>query len=178
MVPPDTRYGVRITSTAPVIVQPTRGEYSPRDPVTEAMASFVAYPGPLGARETRWAYADGLILDSDEPLEEREWITILNPHANRDATVAIVLLSNDGRRTQTLVVPGERVRSLDLAGLAAVPKNVPFGVVVESDVPVVVEQVRRAYRKGTPTTVSMFACLAQPIGGAPDAPTSGSDPEQ
>ena len=166
LVPRDTRYGLRVTSTAPIIVQPTRGEYTPGDPVTEAMASFVAYPGPLGTRETRWAYADGIVLASDEPLEEREWITILNPDPARAASLTLVFLLNDGRRTMPLAVPAARLRSVDLFDLPLVPKNIGFGVVVESDVPVVVEQVRRAYRKGNPTTVSLFACLAQPIGGA------------
>jgi len=165
LLPAQASYGVRVTSAAPIIVQPTRGEYLPGDPVTAAMSSLVAYPGPLGPRETRWAYADGLVLSSADPLEEREWITILNPDPDRDAAIAIDFLFNDGRQTHALTVPAARVRSVDLFTLPVIPKNVPFGVVVASDVPVIVEEIRRVYRKGDPLTVSMFACLAHPIGG-------------
>jgi hypothetical protein len=164
-LPRGQAYGVRVESTEPVVVQPTRGEYHGEDPVTQAMASFVAYPGPLGARETGWAYADGMVLSSDSPLEEREWISILNPQAGRDANVRVRFLLDGAHGERRILVPAERVRSLDLAQWSGFPKNRLSGVVVESDVPVVVEQIRRAYRRGNPAVVSMWACLAQPIGG-------------
>ena len=42
LVPADLQYGVRVRSDRMVIVQPSRGEYIPGSPVTQAMASFVA----------------------------------------------------------------------------------------------------------------------------------------
>jgi hypothetical protein len=163
-IPPGELYGVRVRSDAPIIVQPTRGEYEPDNPVTKAMASFVAYPGPLGRRETKWAYADSLVLSSDSPLEEREWITVLNPNSGHDASVKVRFLLDGSVRTHELLVPSERVRTVDLFQLDAVPKNRLSGAVIDSDIPVVVEQVRRAYTRGIPVIASMWACLAHPIG--------------
>jgi hypothetical protein len=163
-VPQGELYGVRIQSNRPVIVQTSRGEYDGENPVTEAMSSFIAYPGPLGVKETRWAYADGLVLSSSSPLEEREWISLLNPLAGRDARVKIHFMQKNSRMSHALVVPAERIRSLDLMGLETFPKNNLQGVLVESDIPIVVEQVRRAYNRGESKIVSMWACLAQPIG--------------
>ena len=163
-VPPGMLYGVRIRSDVPVIVQPSRGEYEPFNPVTHAMASFIAYPGPLGSRETRWAYADGLVLASQEPLEEREWVSILNPSAGRPAQVRLVFQCRDQRQSHELTVPAERVGSVDLFQLPAFRKNSLAAVVVESDTPVVVEQVRRAYQRGVPVIASLWSCLAYPVG--------------
>jgi hypothetical protein len=165
IVPPGQLYAVRVRTSAPVIVQPTRGEYEENNPVTQAMGSFVAYPGPLGLRETKWAYADSLVLSSESPLEEREWISILNPDQHHNALVNLRFLQGGEEITRSLTVPAERVRSVDLYALRAVPFNSLAGSVVESDSPVVVEQVRRAYTRGIPITASMWACLAHPVGG-------------
>jgi hypothetical protein len=169
VVPQGELYGVRVQSSEPVVVQTTRGEFEGSNPVTKTMASFVAHPGPLGVRETRWAYADGLVLSSNSPLEEREWISILNPRAGRDANVKIRFMQKGAEESHQVLVPSERVRSVDLMQLKTFPKNRLSGVVVDSDVPVIVEQIRRAYNRGNPAVVSMWACLAHPIGdqGAP-----------
>lgn len=164
-VPAGELYGVRVRAAGPIVVQPTRGEYETNNPVTKAMGSFVAYPGPLGMRETKWAYADSLVLSSESPLEEREWITILNPDERRGTRVNLRFLVNGKEYAHLLTVPAQRVRSVDLYELKAVPRNSLAGSVVESESPVIVEQVRRAYTKGIPITASMWACLAHPIGG-------------
>jgi len=164
VVPPGKLYGARVESDGPIVVQPSRGEYEPYNPVTAAMASFIAYPGPLGVRETRWAYADGLVLHNDSPLEEREWISILNPSPDGAAHVRIRLLRAGRESEHRLDVPAERVRQVDLYRLKAFPRNSLTGIVVESDRPVVVEQIRRAYVKGIPVIASLWATLAHPIG--------------
>ncbi len=164
VVPHGILYGARVRSNVPVLVQPTRGEYEPHNPVTHAMASFIAHPGPLGSRETKWAYADGLVLRSEGPLEEREWVSILNPAPEKQARVRIRFLRTSGEQSHELGVPAERVKTVDLFTLPAFVPNTLSGVVVESDAPVVVEQVRRAYQRGVPVIASMWACLAHPIG--------------
>jgi len=164
IVPPKKLYGVRVQGNAPFLVQPCRAEYEPNNPVTAAMAAFVAYPGPLGKRETKWVYGDGLVLTSEGPLEEWEWITILNPNAGRDAHVKIGFNFVREQKTHALTVPAERVRTVDLFNLPVFQKNSICQPVVESDVPVVVEQVRRCYAKGIPVIQSIYACLAFPIG--------------
>lgn len=164
VVPPNKLYGARFQSPEPFLVQPTRGEYEPYNPVTHAMASFVAYPGPLGQKETKWAYADGLVISSDRVLEEWEWITVLNPAADRDAHVKITFNWPGEQKVHTFTVPAERVKTVDLFNLPIIPKNKIFGPIIESDVPVIVQQVRRCYARGIPVITSMWACLAYPIG--------------
>jgi hypothetical protein len=66
--------------------------------------------------------------------------------------------------THTLVVPAERVQTVDLFNLPVFRKNSICQPVIESDVPIVVEQVRRCYAKGIPVIKSMYACIALPIG--------------
>jgi hypothetical protein len=165
VIPADLHYGVRVRSDRMLIVQPSRGEYFPGNPVTQAMASFVAYPGPLGKRETKWAYADGLILKNDEELEELEWVSILNPSESRAATVTLRFETGGHATTHPVTVDAQRAFSVDLFRLASFPKNKLVGVTVESDVPIVVEQVRRAYKKGDSAIAALWACLAFPIGG-------------
>lgn len=164
VVLPGKLYGARVKSDGPILVQPTRGEYEPSNPVTEAMSSFLAYPGPLGARETKWAYADGLILDDGSPLQEREWVSILNPNSEGDARVRIRLMRSGRESEYWLTVAAERVRTVELHQLKAFQHNALTGVIVESDRPVVVEQIRRAFAKGAPVTASLWATLAHPIG--------------
>jgi len=164
VIPAGKLYGARVESDGPILVQPSRGEYEPYNPVTAAMSSFIAYPGPLGARETRWAYADGLVLDDDSPLEEWEWISVLNPSPDGAASVRIRFLRPGGESEHRLAVPAARVGSVDLYHLKAFPRNSLTGIIVESDRPVVVEQIRRAYTKGIPVIASLWATFAHPIG--------------
>jgi len=164
VVPPKKLYAVRVRCGTPIVVQPTRAEYEPWNPITHAMASFVAYPGPLGTKETRWVYADGLTLSSANPLEEWEWISILNPDERRDAKVKITFNFAGEQKVHELTVPAERVRSVDMFNLPIIPKNKISGPIIESDIPVVVEQVRRAYAKGVPVITSLYATMAYPIG--------------
>lgn len=164
LIPPGKRHGARVRSNEPILVQPTRGEYEPYNPVTEAMSSFVAYAGPLGLRETKWAYADGLVLRDDGPLEEREWISILNPSSDGAASVRIRFLRGGDQGDHLLTVPAERVRSVDLFHLDSFEANRLTTIIVESDRPVIVEQIRKAYTRGIPVVRSLWATLAYPIG--------------
>jgi hypothetical protein len=159
VIVPGKHYGVRVESDGPILVQPSRGEYEPHNPVTHAMSSFVAYPGPLGVRETRWAYADGLVLDSDSPLREWEWISILNPASDGEASIRIRFLLPGEEDEHSLSVPAERIRTVNLHSVDAFANNQLTSVIVESDRPVVVEHTR-----GVPVIASLWATLAHPIG--------------
>jgi hypothetical protein len=163
-VPADMQYGVRVRSDRMIIVQPSRGEYIPGSPVTQAMASFIAHPGPLGKRETKWVYADGLVLKNETDLEEWEWVSILNPDESRTAKVVLKFESNGNVTTHELSVSPQRVASVDLMHLDAFPKNKLVGVTTQADIPIVVQQIRRAYKKGETTIAAMWACLAFPVG--------------
>jgi hypothetical protein len=56
------------------------------------------------------------------------------------------------------------VATVDLMHLDAFPKNKLVGVTTQSDIPIVVQQVRRAYKKGETAIAAMWACLAFPVG--------------
>lgn len=158
-----SRYGTRVRSNQPVVVQSSRGEYFPNNIVTQAMASRTGYPGPLGKRETRWAYADGLVLDNDTPLLEWEWISLVNP-APRPAHVRLRFETAGKVADHRFIVDAERMSTVNLAALPTFPKNLVSGVVIESSEPVVVEQVRRAYQKDRPMVTALWSCFALPIG--------------
>ncbi len=164
LVPQDAQYGVRVRSDRMVIVQPSRGEYIPGSPVTQAMASFIAHPGPLGKRETKWVYADGLVLKNESDLEEWEWVSILNPDESRPAKITLRFETGGITTTHSLTVGAQKAATVDLMHLDAFPKNKLVGVTTESDIPIVVQQVRRAYKKGETIIAAMWACLAFPIG--------------
>lgn len=143
-------YGCRVRSNIPVICQRTRGEFIPNDPITNCMASFMMHPGPLGEREKRWAYADGIICwREDHPLVESEWVSILNP-GSEEAHVEITAYhapeDKEPSHLSVAVAP-ERLKVLKLDDMPWVVPYELFGLLLESDVPIVVEEVRRAYEK-------------------------------
>jgi hypothetical protein len=164
VVPPDVQYGVRVRSDRMVIVQPSRGEYIPGSPVTQGMASMMAHPGPLGKRETKWVYSDGLVLKNDTDLEEWEWVSILNPDETKTANITLHFDTSGETTTHTLKVGAQRAATVDLMHLDAFPKNKLVGVTTESDSPIVVQQIRRAYKRGETKIAAMWACLAFPMG--------------
>jgi hypothetical protein len=172
LVPAATHFGLRVRSHGgPILVQATRGEFAPGDPVTRSMSSTMAHPGPLGGRETRWAYADALALESNDPLEEREWVAILNPSPDSTANVKITW-NCSGRfwnrsGSHALTIPAERVQVTELSRLAAFPKNQLCGVSIDGSIPVVVNQIRRAYRRGEPMATALWVTLAAPLGNRP-----------
>jgi hypothetical protein len=149
-LPWNTTYGCRVASDIPIVCQRTQGQWRPNDPVTEAMGSTMLYPGPLGDRETAWAYADGIIcLREDHPLVESEWVSVLNPTDTpaRVAFTAYHASERDPSSWSVTVGPS----SIYVAKLDDQPWVVPyelFGLTVTSDRPVVVEQIRKAYAKG------------------------------
>jgi len=158
-------YGTRISSNVPIVVQPTRGEFEPGNPVTNAMASVVAHPGPLSSKETEWYYADGIVIArEDHPLVESEWISILNPNEDKEAHIVITFFLTTRKSSKyECTVQSNRVRTIKIDDLKFIPKNEFYGVRVTSDMPVVVQETRRAYQKGNPVPRSMFSVLARPL---------------
>lgn len=165
LIPDGKLYGVRLASDHPFLPQPTRGETEEVKPPLfpgNSNMSFVAYPGPLGQKETRWVYADGIVIHKDRGWADHEWITILNPTPGREARIRITFNYEADQRSYSLVVPAERVRTIDLHRL--LPTDTGFFPIVSSDTPVVVEQVRRPVIVANPAPRGGFASLAFPIG--------------
>ncbi len=160
---PRQRFGLLLRSTVPVIAQATVGDRLPNEQVTNSMATFLLHPGPLGELETLWTYVDCLVLTSDRfPLEEREWLTILNPnHVPAHCTLAF-LPGGDvdltgtyeavnpelGVQEHAVVVPPERILPILLSDLPVVLPNQPYAAQVRSDIPVTVQGIRQIFERG------------------------------
>lgn len=168
-------FGVKIVSDGPILPQPTRGIKETAKPgLFPGMNEFstIAYPGPLGKNETKWVYADGHPKKNDDPkgTSDYEWITILNPNQAKDASVRITFNLNNGeQKLHTLIVPAERVRTVALHDLP-LPKMTTtdaFYPVVESDIPVVVEQIRRPAFNADRAPWGGWGLIAFPVGNLP-----------
>lgn len=160
-------YGVRVVAESPVLVQATQAEteeVKPGEMPGNSNMSFVAYPGPLGRKETKWVYGDGHAIHNEgkKGWSDHEWITILNPNPGKDAHIRITFNYAAEQVAHALTVPAERVRTIDLYELLS--SNKGFYPVVASDVPVVVEQIRRPVRVENPAPRGGWAALAFPIG--------------
>ena len=162
-------YGVKIVSPDPIMVQPTRAG-SEEVPAGQLGGfhefSAIAYPGPLGKRETKWMYADGHMSRKTDtaPGISREWITILNTNRGQDAHIRITFNYVKEQKLMTLVVPAERVRTIALHDLPLLTSNDAFYPVIESDVPIVVEQVRRPHNNLSRAPRSGWTLMAYPVG--------------
>jgi hypothetical protein len=121
------------------------------------------HPGPLGKLETQWVYVDCVYLVSPRfPLEEREWLTILNPNQEPAHCVITFIpggdVNLDGKVTPvqadlkpveySLTVSPERICPTNLADLAMVLANQPYAVRVRSDLPITVQGIRHIFERG------------------------------
>ncbi len=167
-VPMGRLHGARVVSSEPLVVQTTRAEREEgvKPPIMpgHSFLSRLGYPGPLSQRETAWAYADSHIARTHPRHKELEWITVLNPNAGRDARVKVTFHYSASKTTHEFTVGAERVRSLALEDLEAVRDGDHCGVVVQSDVPVVVEQVRRFMYCQHPAPAGTWIVTGYPIG--------------
>lgn len=155
-------YGVRVRSDVPILVQNTRGEYEPEDPVTNAMGSTILTPGPLTEKDKELWYADGIILTGGI-LEESEWLSVLNPNDEEAEITLTIYYGNKEPGTYTYSVPAERVRTVKMDDLEIVPKNELFSVRIQSSVPVAAEEVRRVYERGHYSCArSLFTVMCMP----------------
>lgn len=161
---PRKRFGMRVRSTAPIVVQATVGDRLAHERVTNSMSTFLFHPGPLGELEKHWCYVDCVYITSEQwPLEEREWLTILNPNSQPahckvtfipGGDVDIGAALSKPRRADVqpaeyeLVVPAERILPTDLADLPQVLPNQPYAVWVESDLPITVQGIRHIFERG------------------------------
>jgi len=161
-------YGARVRSSVPLVVQTTRAEREegvklPNMP-GHSFLSRLGYPGPLGQRETAWAYADSHIARTNPRHKELEWITVLNPNAGRDARVKVTFHYGATKTTHAFTVGAERVRSVALEDIDIVRDGGHCGVLVQSDVPIVVEQVRRFMYRQHPAPAGTWIVTGYPIG--------------
>ncbi len=161
---PRKRFGVKVVSDQPLLVQATVGDRIGDERVTNSMSTFMLHPGPLGDKEKRWYYVDCVYLVSDKfILEEREWLTILNPN-KRAAHCKITFIPGgdvdvQGQMTHTapsdvqpvqvsLTVEAERILPSLISDFEGVLANQPYAVQVDSDVPITVQGIRHIFERG------------------------------
>jgi hypothetical protein len=178
---PRKRFGVRVRSTQPVVVQATGGDRIGEEPITNSMATYMYHPGPLGEAEKQWVYVDCVFLVSPSfPLEEREWLTILNPHPHEAQCLVTFIPGGDvdvesqaSRPTQPavhavehrLTVPAERILPALISDWEGVLPNQPYAVRVESDLPITVQGIRHIFERGKYQFSRCWAVLdAIPVG--------------
>ena len=167
-------FGVKITSDVPIVPQSTQGgsENVPKPALpSNYESSVIAYPGPLGKKETRWMYPDAhpFLTKSPTGWHDWEWITILNPSPDKPANIRITFNFVDRLGTQklhTLTVPPERIRHIALHELPLPVMKFADACypIIESDVPVVVEQTRPPVVASNPGPRGGWNMIALPIG--------------
>lgn len=177
---PRKRFGLRLRSTGPIVAQATVGDRLPHERVTNSMSTFMFHPGPLGDLEKQWYYVDCLYLTAEGvPLEEREWLTILNPNrvpahcaitfipgGDVDVGNGIAPPVNPDLKPADykLTVQPERIRSTLLSDLPMVLPNQPYAARVRSDVPITVQGIRPIFERGKYDYSRAWAILdARPI---------------
>ncbi len=177
---PRKRFGMRVRSTVPILAQATVGDRLAHERVTNSMSTFMFHPGPLGELEKQWYYVDCIYITSEKwPLEEREWLTILNPNKVPAHCTVTFIPGGDvdvgtavAKPRQTdltpvdymLTVPAERILPTDLSTLSMVLPNQPYAVRVRSDVPITVQGIRHIFERGKYEFSRAWAVLdARPI---------------
>jgi hypothetical protein len=161
---PRKRFGVRVRSTQPVVVQATGADCIGDEPITNSMATYMYHPGPLGEGEKQWVYVDCVYLVSPSfPLEEREWLTILNPNQREAHCVVTFIPGGDvDIRAQSpgmpagsekpvehrLTIPAERILPSLISEWEGVQPNRPYAVRVQGDLPITVQGIRHIFERG------------------------------
>jgi len=180
---PRRRFGVRVRSTAPIIVQATVGDRLAHERVTNSMSTFLFHPGPLGDLEKQWYYVDCVYITSEKwPLEEREWLTILNPNQEPARCTVTFIPGGDvdvGAKLSkasrpdlkpvdySITVPPERILPTELSTWPKVLPNQPYAVWVRSDVPITVQGIRHIFERGKYEFSRAWAVLdAMPVANA------------
>lgn len=171
-VRPHAVFWIVVDADRPVLPQLARSDYLPWDPVPETLEMPLPQRGPADGTFTDWVFPDGFQGGADS-WTEAETISLLNP-GRQLGRATLTFHFRDGRRPRAHAVrlPAGRVTTLDLAHLfrSANPARPPaisgdYATRVVSDVPVVSQQTRRAYARG-----SMF-----PLGSKTGAPIRSAE---
>jgi hypothetical protein len=177
---PQKRFGLHIQSTVQVVAQATVWERVAGSTVTNSMTTFMLHPGPLGKAEHDWCLVDSLTLRSESSLEEREWLTILNPNnqpvncrfgffpgSRIDPKTLSTMLESDQIKSIdfSISVPGESILSTLQSDIPGLEPNKPYTIVASCDLPVVMQGLRQIFVRGDYQCMKAFAVLdAIPVG--------------
>jgi hypothetical protein len=156
----DKRFGAKIETSEPMVIQITTGYYGAADRAdwyTRGMHSVIC--GDRLARVNY--YADALVIDREgQRLREPEWAFILNPNRSA-ADVTLYAYYGDGScATYDFRVAPERVLPIYMDEL--VVKNKLFGAKYVSSVPVAIQETRLILEEDRETIRSCFSVMAKP----------------
>jgi hypothetical protein len=153
------RFGAKIESSEPMVIQITTGYYGAEDLddwYTRGMHSVICSDAL-----SRINYcADALVIDQEgQRLKEPEWAFILNPNTT-PADVTLHAYYGDGTKAAyDFHVEPERVRPIFMDEL--VVKNRLFGAKYVSSIPVAIQQTRLIEEEDRKTIRSSFSVMAK-----------------
>jgi hypothetical protein len=154
----DKRFGCRIESTEPTVVQVTTGYYGVDDRAdwyTRAMHSVIC----SDRLATVNYYADALVIDNPgKRLKEPEWAFLLNP-GQQAAHVKLSAHYADEVKTYDFTVKPQRLLPVFMD--ETVRKNAIFGAKYVSDVPIAVQQTRLIVEEDRETIRACFSVMAK-----------------
>jgi len=154
------RFGAKIETSEPMVIQITTGYYGVDDRVdwyTRAMHSVIC-----GDRlSTINYYADALVIDREgQRLKEPEWAFLLNPN-KAVADVTLYAYYGDGTKaTYNFQVAPERLLPVFMDELVA--KNKIFGAKYISNIPIAIQQTRLIVEEDRQTIRACFSVMAKP----------------
>ncbi len=156
----DQRFGAKIESSEPIVIQITTGYYGASDRVdwyTRAMHSVIC----ADRLATANYYADALVIDREgQRLKEPEWAFLLNPHL-QPVEALLHCYYGDGTKTMyAFRVPAERVLPVFMDEL--VMKNQIFGAKFTSSLPIAIQQTRLILEEDRQTIRACFSVMARP----------------
>jgi hypothetical protein len=154
------RFGAKIESSEPTVIQITTGYYGVEDKpdwYTRAMHSVMC--GEQLA--TINYYADALVIDQpNQRLKEPEWAFLLNPNPVA-ADVRLHAYYTDGTRaTYDFQVGAERLLPVFMDEL--IVKNKLFGAKYISSIPIAIQQTRLIEEEDRQTIRACFSVMARP----------------
>lgn len=155
----DKRFGARIESSEPMVIQVTTGYYGMEDKhdwFTRAMHSVICSDRLSKINY----YSDALVIDREGArLKEPEWAFILNPN-DEVADVVLHAYYSDGQKHEHRFSVQPR-RLLPVFMDKIVVKNTLFGAKYISSVPVAIQETRLIEEEDRKTIRACFSVMAK-----------------
>ena len=154
------RFGVRILSNEPIVIQSTVGYYEPEDKhdwYTRGMTSTLS----ATALSKVWYYADGIIIDRpNQRLKESEYAFVLNPN-KKDARVTFTAYYDDQTKGFfKFRAPAERLKVVFLDDILL--KNKSYGARFVSTESIVVQETREIWEEDRILKRTAFSVISLP----------------
>ena len=153
------RFGAKIESSEPTVVQITTGYYGVEDKhdwYTHAMHSVIC----ATRLSKKLYYADALVIDvPGNRLKEPEWAFLLNPNKEPADVTLYAYYRKSGLKRYKFHIEPERVLPIFMDEL--VIKNEIFGAKYVSNVPIAIQQTRLIEEMDRKTIRACFSVMAR-----------------